>query len=87
MRLQIPVTSREDLETTMTSYIAQGYTVMAQTETAIIMIKKKQLNMVWMIVGALLCLIPLIIELVRYSNDEDRIIEIKLVEASVEVAK
>jgi hypothetical protein len=74
----LPVITREEMQSTMTAYIAQGYTVMMQTETSIIMVKKKELNMVWMIVGFFLCVIPMVYELIRYSRDEDKVIEIKL---------
>jgi hypothetical protein len=78
----LSVTTREEMQNTMTAYVAQGYTVMSHTETSIVMVKKKELNMVWMIVGFFICLIPMIIELVRYSKDEDKVIEIRLEPAS-----
>jgi hypothetical protein len=82
--LQVPVATKDELESTMTSYVAQGFTVQLQTDTSITMIKKKELNMVWLIVGILLCFIPLIIELIRYSRAEDQVVVIKL-QASPEV--
>ena len=82
--IQVPVASKDEMQSTMTSYVAQGYTVQVQTDRSITMIKKKELNMVWLIVGILLCFIPLIIELIRYSQAEDQVVEIKL-QASPEV--
>jgi hypothetical protein len=75
----VPVSSAEQLEQAVMSYVAQGYQPTVRTQTTALLIKKKELNLVWILVGALLCFIPLIIELVRYANADDQVIEVRVV--------
>lgn len=77
----IPVTNPQQLEQVVISYAGQGYQLAMRTETSALLIKKKELNIVWVLVGLFLCFVPLVIELVRYYKDEDLVVEVRLVPA------
>ncbi len=77
----VTVANTQQRERLVLDYVAQGYTPTMQTETSTLLIKKRELNIVWVLVGLLLCFIPLVIELVRYYKDEDLLVEVRLVEA------
>jgi hypothetical protein len=75
----IPATNPQQLEQVVLSYVGQGYKLEMRTETSALLIKKRELNIVWVLVGLFLCFIPLVIELVRYYKDEDLVVEVRLV--------
>jgi hypothetical protein len=75
----VPVANVEQLEQIVLSHVAQGYQPAMRTDTSALLIKKKELNIVWVLVGIFLCFIPLVIELVRYYKDEDMVVEVRLV--------
>lgn len=77
----IPVTNTQQLDQVVLSYVGQGYQPTMRTETSALLIKKKELNIVWVLVGLFLCFIPLVVELVRYYKDEDLVVEVRLVPA------
>ncbi|HWY90237.1 MAG TPA: hypothetical protein VNY31_06150 [Solirubrobacteraceae bacterium] len=77
----IPVTNPQQLDQIVLSYVGQGYQPAMRTETSALLIKKKELSIVWVLVGLFLCFIPLVIELVRYYKDEDLVVEVRLVPA------
>jgi hypothetical protein len=74
----IPAANPQQLDQLILSYVAQGYKLEMQTDTRALLIKKRELNIVWVLVGLFLCFIPLVIELVRYYKDEDLIVELRL---------
>jgi hypothetical protein len=77
----VTVANTQQRERIVLDYVTQGYTQAMVTETSTLLIKKRELNIVWVLVGLLLCFIPLVIELVRYYKAEDLLVEVRLVEA------
>ena len=75
----ITVSSEAQLESTITQYIAQGYTTMNRTPTSATMVKRKEFNILWAIVGFFLCIIPLLVYAVMYANETDKMVQIDLV--------
>jgi hypothetical protein len=83
---QVNVFNDAQLESTVNSYIAQGYVVANRTTQSVTMIKRKEFNVVWAIVGFFLCLLPLLIYAIVYATQSDRMVEIRLVNALPQVA-
>jgi hypothetical protein len=74
----VSVGSPEQLEVTITQYIAQGYTMASRTPTSATLVKKKEFNVVWAIIGFFLCLLPLLIYCIVYATQKDLMVEIKV---------
>jgi hypothetical protein len=79
---QVSVFSEAQLESTIGSYIAQGYAVANRTPRSVTMLKRKEFNVVWAIVGFFLCLIPLLIYAIVYSTQSDQMVEIRIIDAA-----
>lgn len=77
------VSSQEELARTVSIYVSQGFGIYAQSPTSATLIKNKQLNVVALITGLLLCTIPGLIYLGYYSLIlKDHVLEIRLVPAA-----
>lgn len=64
------------MESSITSYITQGYMVVNKTPTSATMIKRKQFSTLWAVIGFLVCVIPLLVYLIVYASQKDKVIEI-----------
>lgn len=64
----IQVSSQEELSRTMAIYVSQGFQIMVQSPTSVSLIKRKEFNTVYAVLGFLLCTIPLFIYLIYYAN-------------------
>jgi uncharacterized membrane protein SpoIIM required for sporulation len=78
-RRVVTVSSEAQLESTVNSYIAQGFTVQNRTTNTAVMYKAKVFSTLWAIVGLVLCVLPLLIYLIVYAVQTDQMIEITLV--------
>ena len=78
---QVSVSSAEQLEQSISSYIAQGFAVMNRSPNSATMFKKKEFSVLWAIVGLLLCIIPLLIYLVVYAVESDQMVEIRVLQS------
>jgi len=65
------VPTAQDLESTMTSYFAQGFVVVNKTATSATLQKRKEFKVLWAVIGFLLCIIPLLVYLIVYSTQPD----------------
>jgi hypothetical protein len=70
------------MEQTITSYIAQGFTVQSRTETSATMFKKKEFSVLWAVVGLLLCIVPLLVYLIVYATQKDQMVQIVMARAA-----
>jgi hypothetical protein len=75
---QVPVATSAQLEQTVTSYIAQGFTVANRTSESVTMLKKKEFSILWAVIGFVVCLIPLLIYLIVYATQQDQMVQIRL---------
>ena len=75
----VQVTAPDQLHQAVSSYIVQGYTVANQTPTSATMMKKKEFSILWLVVGLILCVVPLLVYLIIYATQSDSVIEIRLV--------
>lgn len=73
---KVKVSSRQDLETSISSYVAQGFVVMNKTEASAMLIKKKEFSIPIAIVGFLVCGVGLLIYAVVYAMQKDKVVEI-----------
>ena len=60
-------------------YLADGFEVLAQEPTSLLLIKRKQFNVVVAIATFLFCMLPFVLYLIAHSMEKDRIVEIRLV--------
>jgi len=79
---QVDVASQQELESTITSYIAQGFLVSSRTADSATLFKKKEFNVLWAVIGFFLCLLPLIVYCIVYATQSDQMVIIKLRAAS-----
>ncbi len=77
----IVVPSPEHMEQTITGYIGQGFTVQTRTVDSATLFKKKEFSTLWLVIGLLLCLIPLIVYLFVYAGQRDQMIVVRVVTA------
>jgi hypothetical protein len=75
---QVDVTSSEELESTIASYIAQGFVVRSRTGGSVTLFKKKEFNVLWAVIGFFLCLLPLIVYCIVYATQSDEMVIVQL---------
>lgn len=78
---RITVHEPEQMQMRITQFVAQGFVVANQSNRSVTLIKRKQFSIPLLVIGLLLCVIPLFIYLIVYSLQKDQIIEIVLIEA------
>jgi hypothetical protein len=78
---QVQVPDRGALDSAITSYIAQGFTVQNRGEDFAVLFKKKEFSVLWAVVGLILCLLPLLIYLIVYATQKDQLVEIRVATA------
>jgi hypothetical protein len=66
------------MEQSITSFIAQGYVLSNRTPSSATLFKKKEFSILWLVIGLLLCLVPLIIYLIIYASESDKMVQIYL---------
>jgi hypothetical protein len=77
---RVTVTEPEQMQAQIMQLVAEGYTVANQSNRSVTLVKRKQFSIPLMLLGLLLCVLPLLIYLVVYALQRDQIIEIHLVE-------
>jgi hypothetical protein len=65
---RVQVTTQEEMESTITSYLARGFLIANRTPTSVTMQKTKEFNVLWAVIGFLLCILPLLIYLIYYAT-------------------
>jgi hypothetical protein len=78
---QVQVSSQHELESTITSYIAQGFVVSNRTPESATLFKKKEFNVIWAVVGFFLCLLPLLVYCIVYATQNDQMVMITIATA------
>jgi hypothetical protein len=68
----------EQLRWAITSLVADGYHIANQTEVETTLFKRKEFSTLWLIVGLLLCVVPLLIYLLIYALEKDSMVIIQL---------
>jgi hypothetical protein len=65
---KLVVSSVQEMESTVLSYLNQGFIVANKTPTSTTLQKRKEFSVVWAVVGFLLCIVPLLIYLIVYAT-------------------
>jgi hypothetical protein len=78
---QIQVSSQQELESTITSYIAQGFVVRSRSSDSATLFKKKEFNIIWAVVGFFLCLLPLLVYCIVYATQSDQMVMVTIAAA------
>ena len=73
---KVKVSSKQGMETSISSYVAQGFVVMNKTEVSAMLSKKKEFSIPIAIVGFLVCGVGLLIYAVVYAMQKDKVVEI-----------
>jgi ABC-type Fe3+ transport system permease subunit len=71
---KVSVSTTQELESTIMSYLAQGYTVGNRTQRSATLQKKKEFSVLWAVIGFLVCVLPLLIYLIVYATKPDMMI-------------
>ena len=74
----VEVDTPEEMETAISSYVVQGYVLANKTAASATMIKKKEFSALWAVIGFLICLIPLLVYLIIYAAENDKVVEIRV---------
>lgn len=65
---KVYVDSADSMESALTGYVAQGFSVVNKTATKITLQKKKEFSIMWAVLGFMVCVLPLLIYLIIYST-------------------
>jgi hypothetical protein len=60
------------------TYAVSGYTVASRTANETVLIKRKQFSIALLIIGLLLCVIPLLVYLVVYALQKDEVVVLRV---------
>src|SRR5713226_8327468 len=74
------------MESAVSGYIAQGFVVANRTPTSVTLVKRKQFSIVMLVIGLILCVVPLFLYLVYYAMQQDQVFELTLAQASPQVS-
>lgn len=75
---KVGVSSKQDMDTAVSSYIAQGYVIMHKTDTSVILTKKKEFSIPIAIIGFLFAFIGLALYAIIYACMKDKVVEISI---------
>ena len=69
------------LTSVIDGYVMQGFAVATRDPASVTMVKRKQFNVVWAVIGFFLCLLPLLIYLIVYASEQDQVVFIRVAAA------
>ena len=72
----ITVAGTAELDALVAAHAARGYEVVARTPGSATLVKRKRFSLFWVVVGLLLCLVPLVLYLVVYAMESDRVVRV-----------
>ena len=72
----------QQLESAISGYIAQGFVIANRTPTAVTLVKRKQFSIPILVIGLILCVVPLLIYLIYFAMLQDQVIELTLSSAT-----
>jgi hypothetical protein len=78
----VRVGSENEMEMAIASYISQGFVLSNRSPSGATMFKKKEFSILWLVVGFILCVVPLLVYLIVYAAQSDKMVQIQLVPAS-----
>ena len=75
---QFNVTSPQEMDTYITRYLTMGYTLAGRTPLETTLVKRKEFNVIWAVIGFFLCLLPLLIYCIVYATQQDEVVVLRL---------
>lgn len=74
------VASHDQMQMEISRLIAMGFVVANQGPQSVTMIKRKEFSIPMLVIGLVLCLLPLLVYLIVYACQSDEVVEIRLVD-------
>lgn len=74
----IEVSTPTEVDAAISSCVVQGYVMANRTPTSATMVKRKEFSALWAVIGFLVCVIPLLIYLIMYAAETDKVVEIRV---------
>lgn len=74
----VEVGTAQEMETAISSYVVQGYALANKTPSSATMMKRKEFSALWAVIGFLVCILPLLVYLIMYATETDKVVEIRL---------
>jgi len=65
-------------EAAVSNYVAHGYLVANRTACSVTLVKPKQFSIAMLVIGLILCVVPLFLYLLLYAFEQDQVIEVRL---------
>jgi hypothetical protein len=76
----VAVGDPREFEMTVANYSAAGFLLVTKSDSSALLRKPKQFNVLLALLGALLCLVGLIVYVIVYAMQEDEVVEVRLVD-------
>ncbi len=83
---QVTVQDQYQLDAAINNYVIQGYTLANRTPYSATMVKRKEFSTLWAVIGFLLCLLPLLVYILVYAGQSDKVVEIRIAGAVIPTA-
>jgi hypothetical protein len=74
----VEVEASEELDAAISSYVVQGFVLANKTAASATMVKKKEFNVIWAVIGFFVCVLPLLVYLIVYAAESDKVVEIRI---------
>ena len=74
----IMVNDAAHLPSVIDGLVVQGYSVASRDAFSVTMVKRKQFNVIWAVIGFFFCLLPLLIYLIVYATQQDEVVFIRV---------
>jgi hypothetical protein len=71
--------NQAELDAMISKYVVSGFYIANRTPTMVTLVRRKQFSIVALVIGLVLCVLPLLFYLVIYMLERDRVVEISLV--------
>lgn len=74
----INVADQQALDSAVTIYVSKGFIVANRTADSVVMFKKKEFSILMAIIGFVLAVIPLMIYIIIYMCQSDKMVELRI---------
>jgi len=69
--VRVAVPDSAALESAVLSYMARGYAIVERGAERAVLQKRKQFSLPWLVIGLVLCVVPLLVYLLVYASQPD----------------
>lgn len=78
----VTVAGEAELEALIAAHAARGYELVARTPGSATLVKRKRFSLFWLVVGLILCVVPLVAYLALYAIQSDQVVRIVIAGSS-----